>query len=596
MLRVILCTFAACVSFGSVLAENVVDTKVDSKERVHFSDRKLKKLVERDLGVIDPNRADMEKLIQLDIRYRSVKDLTGLEHAVNLRAIHCSAIYGTRGISALSHLPKLETLSATPHPMSLKQLSRLTQLKNVTLNLSSFKFKDISALSLFNHVESLTVVLHDRNRNRNQNLPALSEIIQGPNLTVRLSGHFKDLSFLVNLNKLKGLGVLDAHIADRSAIFRLVGLKELSISVGDIEEIAALSKMGTLQKLLLSTRSIDDLSALKSLAQLEQLAIYSPSKDFGFVSTLKQLRSLTLRGDSIKDISFLSNLTELESLTLSRCKIHDISALSGLTKLNALNLSKNGISDISTVSNFRNLSTLDLSSNRIADISSLSGLTQLKTLDLSSNSIGDISTVSNLRKLTNLNIRRNRIEDFDVSVLSSLPQLRILQLQQNLIRDESLLLELERLGGKSNKLQDIYLHGNPAHTSLVQQKTAMKIASKFEGQTNLSVEELGEKIYLSLKGMSGAKNRLLLGVRDTKSYRLAVDPPFFTIKKGWGDCLSGCIHWRTWKFKVEDKEVTLVEESGDVYNEVSVRPVDGGVVGRGPRKGYLKQARRWALR
>jgi hypothetical protein len=125
------------------------------------------------------------------------------------------------------------------------------------------------------------------------------------------------------------------------------------------------------------------------------------------VQNLRNLRYLSLDGNSISDISALSGLANLTGLNLSSNSISDLGPLSGLTSLTSLSLGYNSISDLGPLSGLTNLPYVNLGHNSISDISALSGLTGLTSLHLDNNSISDISPLSGLTSLIYLNLDSN---------------------------------------------------------------------------------------------------------------------------------------------------------------------------------------------
>ena len=197
-------------------------------------------------------------------------------------------------------------------------------------------------------------------------------------------------------------------------------------------DISVLSSLTNLKILTLQNCSIEDISALSSLKKLETLNLNNNniSGDLSALFSLINLKSLSLSRNRINDISHLSSLRNLRTLDLYTNQISDISALSPLVKLESLSLERNQkIRDINALSSLINLNVLSLSFNSIEDVSALSSLTDLTTLRLYDNKIRDISAFSSLRNLKYLSLRHNFVKD--ASVLSSLPQLQSVDLRNN---------------------------------------------------------------------------------------------------------------------------------------------------------------------
>ena len=287
---------------------------------------------------------EMASLTGLSMGNRNIRDLTGLEFAINLTKLVLD-------------------------DNSLSDISALSGLTNLTgLFLSNNSISDISALS---------------------GLTNLRELWLGDNT-------ISDISALAGLTHLTRLHLWDNRISNISALSGLTNLTWLLLSNNSLSDISALSGLTHLRLLSLSDNSLSDISALSGLTNLSSLYLSNNSiSDITALSGLTYLKSLYLTGNDLSNVSalvpVLSGLTNLSSLSLSNNSISDISTLSDLTNLKGLFLSDNLILDISALSGLTYLESLNLSNNSISDITALSGLTYLKRLYLSNNSIFDIS-------------------------------------------------------------------------------------------------------------------------------------------------------------------------------------------------------------
>ena len=253
-----------------------------------------------------------------------ITDLTGLEHAHNLRILYLDS----------NTVPDLQPLSG------------LTNLHR--LRLGGNNISDISALSALTNLHEL--YLHHNN--------------------------ISDLSALSGLTNLYDLFLYANNISDVSALSALTNLNRLLLTNNNnISDISALSALTNLNTLTFTGSNISDISALSTLTNLNRLWLQSGNiSDISALSALTNLNELWLGGNNISDISALSALTNLIELSLSGNNISDISALSELTNLIELGLHNNNISDISALSGLTNLTRLRLHNNNISDISPLLAL------------------------------------------------------------------------------------------------------------------------------------------------------------------------------------------------------------------------------
>ncbi|MDE0690043.1 MAG: dockerin type I domain-containing protein [Candidatus Poribacteria bacterium] len=300
---------------------------------VYISDPNLRAVIAEALGkegagTVPITPEEMATLTIIRASNRDIKDLTGIEHAINLEELWIS----NNPISDLSPLTELKSLIEVgawdARISDLSPFSGLTKLRE--LHLSS---NPISALSPLAGLTNLEILY-----------------LYGCGL--------EDLSQLVGLTGLIRLSIANnEELSDVSSVADFINLEWLDLhncdSLSDLSPLAGLTKLEYLN--LNGTRKVSDYSL-------------SP------LSSLASLRRLRLSENRISDVSPLAGLTNLARLDLPRNEIVDVSSLAGLTGLRELYLHANRISDVSSLAGLINLEWLDLRVNQITDISSLDGL------------------------------------------------------------------------------------------------------------------------------------------------------------------------------------------------------------------------------
>ena len=451
---------------------------------------------------------DMLRLSELSTElHKWVKDLTGLEFAINLKELYLSKCE-ISDLSPLANLKNLERLDLDYNWIS--DISPLANLKNLEyLDLSDNRIFDVSPLANLKNLK--TLYLSDNNDSYNNRL--------------------SDISPLANLKNLKTLVLHENSISDISPLANLKNLEELVLAYNWISDISPLANLKNLKELNLGWNSRSDFSLLANLKNLEKLVLhYNKLSDLSPLANLKNLKTLELHNNKISDISPLANLKNLKTLELHNNKISDISPLANLVNLEKLSLDYNWISDISPLANLKNLKTLSLSNNHISDFSPIAALIpnlevyhnsdqgdlgkvvnvnipdpglraaieeelgkakgaaitnrdmyrllnldasdagireltglefaiNLKFLDLDENQITNVSVPAGLKKLESLDLDRNLISD--ISPLASLKNLKWLDLNYNKITNVSLsgLKSLESLDLGYNQITKISLSG-----------------------------------------------------------------------------------------------------------------------------------------
>ena len=180
-----------------------------AQEPVNFPDQVLKAAVEEALWISDPTPADMLGLDSLDLSYKRVADLSGLEYATNLRRlwIRWNLI---ADISALSSLVNLRMLDAhgNVNLTDVSPLSNLTDLESLALRHS--RLSDISPLAGLTRVTNLQLEWNQ----------------------------ISDISPLAGLTGLKSLALEGNRIGDISALLGMKSLEYLNLKDNPLSQAA----------------------------------------------------------------------------------------------------------------------------------------------------------------------------------------------------------------------------------------------------------------------------------------------------------------------------------------------------------------------
>ena len=318
--------------FSISLVLFVVITAAYAEEEEWMPDPALRQAVREELG-IPPNRPLtqaylQEHLVGLHVPDREIVNLTGLEHATDLRSL---------GLSR----NKISDLSP---------LSGLTKLGFLVLN--DNQISDLSPLAGLVNLEVLRL-------GRNQ---------------------IRDVSPLAGLVNLEVLSVSHNQIADLSPLAGLVNLENLWTHDNLDTEFPSTLPPSDAQE----AHWMPDPGLRKAVR--ERLGI-PPNRPLTQAALQEHLVGLHVHNRGIVDLTGLEHATDLQSLGLIGNKISDLSPLSGLTKLGFLNLGGNEISDLRPLVGLTHLELLGLADNQIEDLSPLEGLVNLKDLNINGNPI-----------------------------------------------------------------------------------------------------------------------------------------------------------------------------------------------------------------
>ena len=203
----------------------ILNTDLMSKQEVvTIPDENLKALLNEKLNKSsDSNitKAQLESITRLYAQKRNIKDLTGLEYAVNLTYLS----------------------------IWRNEISDLTPLKNLTkltfLDLSQNQIRDLSPL---------------------QNLTKLTQLYLSEN-------QIDDLSGLQNLIQLRDLYLNQNQVSDLTPLQTLTQLEFLDLNQNQVSDLTPLQTLTQLNYLYLSENQISDLSGLQTLTQLGVLDI-----------------------------------------------------------------------------------------------------------------------------------------------------------------------------------------------------------------------------------------------------------------------------------------------------------------------------------
>ncbi|WHY33836.1 leucine-rich repeat domain-containing protein [Cytobacillus firmus] len=277
-------------------ALDVTTKKPPSGKVITFKDKNLEKAIKDSLGIDrDVQESDLIDLTNLDLGAASIKDLSGIEKAVNLESL---SLWGNEisDLTPLSSLIKLSELDLDDNPISsLKPLAPLNNL--TTLFLSNTNINDYSPL---NQLENLNYLFLSSN----------------------------GMTSIPNLSKLTKLEYL---VLDDNSLTDLKGIESLR----------------NLQVLEVSHNPVSDLSALSSLNLMALNVAYTDIMDLKWAKSLGAMQFLSIDGNNIEDLSPLAHLKNLVMLSANELPITDITVLLELPHLEYVSLYNNELLDLS---------------------------------------------------------------------------------------------------------------------------------------------------------------------------------------------------------------------------------------------------------
>ncbi len=261
-------------------------------------------LKKEDADTISITLEEMATLTTLRASNRDIKDLTGIEYAINLEEMWISGNPIT-DLSPFARLTNFIGLHAWETSVSdLSPLAGLTKLR--WLDFGRTPISDISPLASIVSLRKLTFY----------------------------ACNIKDISPLAGLTGLTHLEIGgNRDISDASPISRLINLEHLDFhhdSISDLQPLATLINLKSLN--LYNNRLISNLTPLSGLTSLIELDLgQNMVSDVSPLSSLIGLTKLDLGENMIADVSPLASLFNLEKLILHTNLITNISDLAGLS-------------------------------------------------------------------------------------------------------------------------------------------------------------------------------------------------------------------------------------------------------------------------
>ena len=216
---------------------------------------------------------DMATLTTLSTSDRDIKDLTGMEHAVNLEEmwIEDAHISNLAPLAGLTKLRKLDTIKT-----DISDISPLAGLTNLTrLNLYASRVTDISPLR---NLTKLTW-LGFRYVNGISDYSPLTGLTNLKHLDL-FRNRTSDISMLAGLINLETLILNENNIVDVSPLASLHNLETLNLSFNRITDVSPLASLHNLKTLLLQVNNIDDISPLEGIR--ENLKVFRWHKNPGY--------------------------------------------------------------------------------------------------------------------------------------------------------------------------------------------------------------------------------------------------------------------------------------------------------------------------
>ena len=239
-------------------------------ETVNIPDVNLRAAIEAALGKGDAvfvsiTSEEMATLTSLRAQNKGIRDLTGLEYAINLENLYAPDNQ-IADLSPLSELTYLRVLNVWHNPIeSLSPIAGLSNLEYITL-IGDGGISDLSPLA---------------------GLVKLRHFLTWGN-------PISDLSPLAGLTQLETLDICGSEASDIAPLAKLTGLKEVYLVSNGISDVSPLSDLTNLTRLSLEDNNISDISPLAALTNLKWLGLHHNSiSDFSPLGGLSGITTIS---------------------------------------------------------------------------------------------------------------------------------------------------------------------------------------------------------------------------------------------------------------------------------------------------------------
>ena len=432
-----------------------VSENVDSETAetpVDIPDPVLRQAVEEQLSKVGGpvTRGEMATLTSLMVEGsplrlhgNGVRELTGIEHALNLRSLHV----GRHAISDLAPLAELTSLTSLY--LTRGQIVDVTPLAGLTsleyLSLFRNGLSDVTSLEKLTSLKWLSLAFNQ--------ISDLAPLVANKGLGrgdfVRLNANPLSRSSLeTHVPALLGRGVDVDHdvlpeileiddIRLREAVYDAIQAnngEDLSTLLAmdgrgrNIEDLTGLEGASSLRVLFLDKNKITDIAPLAEL-NLQALTLASNMvDDWGPLVSMDSLAHVSLDGNSLRELPLIPNpghiLGELSFVDNSISDIGSLDASTDTWWAAVLRMSGNSITSLEPLRHWRGLRHLEMCDNQITDISPLN-LRWLSELHMHDNAVRDISPLLDSEELLMVDVRRNPLADDALTVLETLRERRV---------------------------------------------------------------------------------------------------------------------------------------------------------------------------
>ena len=241
-----------------------------------IKDANLKSALQTAVGKQTLNISDLQKLTSFTAIGENIVDLSGLEHATNLKTLDVrnNKIVDVSPIRKLNALQQLDLSSNQIEVLPTWETPQLTNL-----NLSFNRIENIASLASLKKLQTLKL-----QENRIKTIDSLSGLTTLTTLEMS-TNEIGDLTPLSTLTALTSLGVRSNKLTTLQSLNNLTKLTDLDAASNQIAAVSPLANKLQLTRLILAENRIRDFSPLSALINITFLSIADNlATDYSFMA------------------------------------------------------------------------------------------------------------------------------------------------------------------------------------------------------------------------------------------------------------------------------------------------------------------------
>lgn len=266
---------------------------------------------------------DVKNLQVLDLAFKEVKDLSGLEYLVGLKKL------GLYGIKVTDK--------------DLKVINTMLRLEELDLANCGIRYVGEHA---FDRLKNLREIVLDENPGIQIDKNAFAQNTSLEDFMAEDCGIYS-LDCLRNVTSIKSVFAQNNHLRSLDALANLTKINYLALNENQITDISGLKGKSLITHLMMNNNPVSNISVLADMPLLN--TFYLKKGRLTSVDALKDLKKLEvvyLDDNQIEDISAFRNSPVLRQLTLVNNRVRVVEPLKELKTLKVLHLRGNPVVDI----------------------------------------------------------------------------------------------------------------------------------------------------------------------------------------------------------------------------------------------------------